>query len=105
MSDISPINTGRVARPDRTQSDASRPVESRGDDPRAYTPRNNNDRVEISSGASLLSKLRAEPGVREDLVARVKEEIANGTYETESKLETAIDLIKEDLELELNLDN
>lgn len=49
------------------------------------------DTVEISPEARLASKIAAIPPVRSDLVARVRAEIKAGTYETEDKLNTAVD--------------
>lgn len=51
------------------------------------------DRVELSAEA-----LNTE-GVRTDLVARIRAEIAAGTYETESRLDVAADRLAQDLGL------
>ncbi len=56
-----------------------------------------NDRVELSRAAQLLSRLSELPDVREDLVARVRAEIAAGGYETDAKIEQALDQLTEDL--------
>ncbi len=49
------------------------------------------DKVEISSAGEAAS-LAAESGdIRSDLVARVRSEIAAGTYETPDKLDAALD--------------
>jgi negative regulator of flagellin synthesis FlgM len=55
------------------------------------------DRVEFSRAAQLLSKLHELPDVRQDLVDRVKNEIASGTYETPDKLDAALESLSEDL--------
>ena len=55
------------------------------------------DVVEISLAAQLTAKLHELPGVRADLVARVKDEIAAGTYETQEKLDIAVDRLLKDL--------
>lgn len=55
------------------------------------------DVVEISTVAKLAAKVQDIPDIRTDLVARVKQEIAAGTYETEERLEIAIDRLSEDL--------
>ncbi len=60
--------------------------------PAAEAPRtlDRSDRVELSAAA-----LNAE-GVRTDLVARIRAEIAAGTYETDAKLDSAAEkLVKE----------
>jgi anti-sigma28 factor (negative regulator of flagellin synthesis) len=49
------------------------------------------DRVELSAEA-----LSAE-GVRTDLVARIRAEIAAGTYETDAKLDSAADALAKQL--------
>ena len=57
------------------------------------------DQVELSSAAQLLSRIGELPEIREDLVARIREEIQAGTYETSDKLDAAIDaLIAEEFE-------
>lgn len=49
------------------------------------------DKVEISSAGEAAS-LAAESGdIRADLVARVRGEIANGSYDTPDKMEAALD--------------
>lgn len=55
------------------------------------------DTVEISPQARLAAKLADLPEVRADLVARVKAEIAAGTYETVEKLNIAIDRMLDEL--------
>jgi len=47
--------------------------------------------------AEWVRKIRELPDVRKDLVARVKAEIAAGTYETPEKLDAAIERLLEDL--------
>lgn len=42
------------------------------------------DKVEISERARLLSKMAELPAIRADLVARIKAEIAAGTYDDET---------------------
>ena len=100
MSDISPINPGRVARPDGVRAEPARPAESGQDDPRAHNPRGA-DRVDVSSPARFLATLKAGLPERTDLVERVKGEIEQGTYDTPEKFDAAVDAIKEDLELDL----
>lgn len=55
------------------------------------------DVVEISAAARLVSQINNIPDVRSDLVARVKQEIASGKYETDQKLDIAVDRLMEDL--------
>ncbi len=53
--------------------------------------------VEISTAAALAEKVRQIPDVRAELVARVKDEIAAGTYETPERIDAAVDRLMEDL--------
>jgi negative regulator of flagellin synthesis FlgM len=55
------------------------------------------DVVEISTAAALAAKIQQIPDIRADLVARVKEEIEAGTYETPERIEIAVDRLLEDL--------
>ncbi|MEQ8208626.1 MAG: flagellar biosynthesis anti-sigma factor FlgM [Lacipirellulaceae bacterium] len=64
----------------------SRPAS--GDRPAA--PSQQADSVDISPAASAAANA-ADGEIRADLVARVKNEIAAGTYETPEKLDTALD--------------
>ena len=52
------------------------------------------DRAEFSDAAQLLSRV---PDVRQDLIDRVKGEIDRGTYETDEKIDKAIESLLEDL--------
>ena len=55
------------------------------------------DQIELSDTAKILAKLSDLPEVREDLVARIKAEIADGKYETPDKLDAAIEGLAQDL--------
>ena len=55
------------------------------------------DTVEISTAAKLAMKVREIPDVRAELVARVKEQIAVGTYETPERIEAAADRLLTEL--------
>ena len=54
------------------------------------------DQVELSRTAQLLSKIHELPDMRQDLIARVREQIQNGTYETPEKLEVAVQKLLEE---------
>ncbi len=58
---------------------------------------NVSDVVEISTVAQLAAKVHDLPDVRADLVQRVKDEIAAGTYETPERLEIAVSRLMEEL--------
>jgi negative regulator of flagellin synthesis FlgM len=49
------------------------------------------DRLEISPAAEAAVKATETGGVRQDLVNRIRGEIAAGTYETPAKLDAALD--------------
>ncbi len=48
------------------------------------------DELQLSSEAQLIEKVHQLPEIREELVARIRAEIAAGTYETDEKLEIAV---------------
>jgi len=56
------------------------------------------DQVELSERARLLSKLQDTPEIRAGLVSRTRDEIAEGTYLSPDKLESAADNVIDDLE-------
>ena len=90
MSDIAPIGRSAAAATYATQraSTTSTPPPA---------PTRGSDRAEFSNAAQLLSKLGELPEVRQDLIARVKAEIDAGTYETDEKIDAAIEALREDL--------
>jgi len=47
--------------------------------------------VDISPEAQLLSQARDLPEIRADRVAAIKAQIASGTYETDAKLDAALE--------------
>ena len=49
------------------------------------------DQVQLSAHAQFLAKMQDMPSVREDLVARVRQEIAAGQYDTRERLDLALD--------------
>jgi flagellar biosynthesis anti-sigma factor FlgM len=96
MPDISSIGHESVGPLDRTA-----PPHARGDassPPRIERPpQRPGDRVELSDHARLLDQLRRMPEVRSERVEEVRKAIADGTYETEARLEEAIDRLLQDL--------
>lgn len=66
-------------------------------DTSAYRVQEASDSVEISTAAKLAIRLREIPDVRTDMVVRVKAEILAGTYETQERLEIAVDRLFEEL--------
>lgn len=49
--------------------------------------------------ALYVSKLQQLPAVREDLVSRVRAEIASGTYDTDERLNAALDEMFKDVSI------
>ena len=73
---VHPVNAPHAARPSRTaRPDVSTPIQ---------------DDLQLSDAARALDKVRHVPEIRQERVARIRAEIAAGTYETEQKLEIAI---------------
>lgn len=91
MSEISPINRPSIAA--LTQNTRN----TRQDTPVTNAPTREGDHAEFSTASRLLSRLSELPDQRTDLVNRVRAEIANGTYETDGKINAAIDALAEDL--------
>lgn len=54
------------------------------------------DTVEISPEARLASLVAQVPAVRKDLVERVKSEIAAGTYDTQQKMDIALERLMDE---------
>lgn len=92
MTDIAAIGGGAVGRPVVIE-----PSLPRGSaEVRESGAVRGGDRVEVSRMASLMSQLREMPDVREDLVRRVREQIAAGEYDSVDRIEGAISGILEE---------
>ena len=55
------------------------------------------DQLDISPAAEAAAQAAESEPVRQDLVARVRSEIASGTYETPEKLDAAVDRLLDEL--------
>ena len=84
MSDIAPISRSSGA----YQAVGRRSVSSDGS---ASASGRSSDSVQFSSAAQLLSKLHELPETRKDLIDRIRAEIKSGTYDTDEKLNAALD--------------
>lgn len=71
---------GRAARPEAV--DTGSPIQ---------------DELQLSDAAQLLDKVHDLPDVRWDRIAKIKAEIANGTYETEEKLQIAVERLLDEI--------
>lgn len=84
MSDVTPLNgTPSAALPRLAAPSAYRQLDA--------SPVRTGDKVELSRASRFLSRLIGENPVRQDLIDRVRQQIADGTYETPDKLDKAID--------------
>lgn len=92
MTNISTIDAGSAGHVPSVGDSTSR-IPGRAEP--AAEPRSQ-DRAEISPIAHLLSKLRALPEVRQDLIDRVRAEIAAGTADTDEKLRASLDELIDD---------
>ena len=54
------------------------------------------DELQISNLARLMNRLREMPDIRQQRVQRLRAEIASGTYETEDKLDAALEALLAD---------
>ena len=69
----------------------SRPVDApRGDNI-------NIDQLDISPEADLVSRARELPEIRQDRVNDIRQQIASGAYETDAKLDAALDRLLDEL--------
>ena len=92
MSDITPI--GRSTITGLTTSGRTTSVAT----PSTVADRGG-DKVELSTAAQLYNKLNQLPPVRQDLVNRVKNEIAQGGYDSDDKIDALLPSLSEDLGL------
>lgn len=90
MTDISSIGNGSIG----PAGGFHRATSSASLDPSASRPArpglDAGDRVELSDHARFMNRLREMPEVRSDRVEQIRQQIADGTYEADYKLEIAI---------------
>lgn len=55
------------------------------------------DELDISQEADLVSRIRDLPDIRADRVASIRAEIESGAYETDAKLEVALDRLLDEI--------
>ena len=88
MSDISPIARPFAASYEAAAKPAAAPNGHNGID-------RGSDRVELSGSARILAKIGENP-IRQELVDRVRAEIDAGTYDTDAKLDAALEELLSD---------
>ena len=90
MSEVGSIGSSNIPPTSRATARSSQPTapaaQARG-----------SDKIELSQRAQLLSRLAALPDVRQDLIDRVKAEIADGVYDTPDKIDELLDELAQDL--------
>lgn len=91
MTDIAPIGGGLVGRPVPIEPPTEPAAGRAGPAATPTRTARGADRVEVSRMASLLNQLREMPDIREDLIRRVRDQIASGAYDTPERIEGAID--------------
>jgi negative regulator of flagellin synthesis FlgM len=100
MADIASISGASHARAAYQASATTRVNEAAGRAAQnaraAKQAQEENDLFEISDAARFLAKLRAMPDVRQELVTRVRDEIAQGKTDTPEKLDAAMDEMIDD---------
>ena len=94
MTDISSAPLSAAGRVEQHRISSTRRLAS---DFNAAPPRPA-DKVELSAHARFLAKMREMPLIREDLVSRIRDEIASGQYDTLERLNRALDHV-DDLDL------
>lgn len=55
------------------------------------------DQLDISPQASLVSRVKELPDIREDRVSEIRKQIEAGAYETDEKLDIALDRLLDEL--------
>ncbi len=93
MSSIAAANAATAARRFAGVNSAEKPVSA----PSESSVRGE-DRVEVSDAARWMSELRTMPDVRADKVAAAREAIARGDFDTDERLNVAIERMMEDLD-------
>ena len=93
MPDIAPISPGNLSATERTAAVHARFDLSPASDPARRAPRSHDpaDSVEVSDHARLLSKLREMPDVRFTRVQEIRQAIEDGSYESEARLDSALE--------------
>ena len=84
----------QINRPGHVHGPQSVNAPHRNQTQQPQTPTNSNltevDQLDISTEASMVSRARDLPEIRQDVVNRVKAEIEAGKYETDEKLDIAL---------------
>ena len=90
MNEVGPVGPPIAAAMGRASHLAKQPSSE-------AVPQRGSDRVELSNGAQLLGKIAALPEVRQELVNRVRLEIATAGYDSAEKMEAILEKVMDDL--------
>ena len=93
MPDVSSIGPGSLGPVNRTEAAQADQIKARG----SQVGGRHDDRVELSGHAKLLDRLRQMPEVRQEFVEKVRQAIAQGTYESPDKLNESIQRLIDEL--------
>ena len=69
------------------------PAQAPGSTPSSYGV----DQLDISPAADLVAQVHNLPDIREDRVAQIKAQITAGTYETDAKLDAALNRLLDEI--------
>lgn len=79
----SPINAPHMSRVSKTDgASSSSPIE---------------DELQISDAGLLMERIGNMPSIRQDRVSQIRQQIANGTYETPEKLDVALERLLDEI--------
>lgn len=96
--DVRGLGSVHRAYPVRSVSPSSGGLESTP----ASRPTSPTDALEISSAGKMLDQLSQTTDMRQERIARIKEAIENGTYDTDAKLEAALERMLGSLGIDLD---
>jgi len=94
MTDISTIGSNGVSGVEHVSTIDSRPTTPTSQSPKGRPEPT--DRVELSELAEFRAKLADLPAIRQDLVVRVRGEIAAGAYDSAERVESAVERLIEE---------
>ncbi len=89
-------NINRIGSYSQLQAIGNSPGKSPGSPEPPPSVERGEDKVEISQNAQFLSKIAMMPEIRMEKVEGIRQQIANGSYDSEEKLSAALDKMMEE---------
>ena len=86
---------GQVHGPQQIKAPHTQPAPQQASAPRGDNI--NIDQLDISPEADLVSRSRDVPEIRQERVSEIRQQIASGAYETDAKLDAALDRLLDEL--------